>query len=406
MTARARALGCALAASIAMASAARAGVWGTEPVIGVSADYSTNPALVPSAGTPETHAAFTLDAPSSYVGNAFKLSAVPQFRFSNSRGYSTVDSNYAHLDLRAEFDTERGTWIASVGAAQDSSLARDYLTNGSAGVRRDTGTADINWDHHLTERWEVAVDANGQRTRYGAPVGVQTLTDNRYVSVNPQVSWDRSERSRLTLALGAGRYDALNGTSESRNAYAQAGYVVSLSELWSLTAQAGYTKALNNATVRQLEPVISGNTILLVPVDKSVASSQTGALYKVGLTRSRGRITGSLQASQQLLPTGFAYLTRQYTYELHLNYAETQRLSFDADVQRLSYHFPAITSTAGSTTDIVTASVSASYQLTPAWTATMTGSYVTERYGAPAVAVRSAGASLALERHFHWAQLP
>src|SRR5487761_2398527 len=358
MTARRRAPGGALAASIAMASVAQAGVWGTEPVVGVSADYSTNPALLQGTNTSEAHAALTLDAPSSYVGDAFKLSAVPQFRFSNSRGYSTVDSNYARLDLRAEFDTELSTWTASVGANRDSSLVRDYLTNGSAGVRRDTGTADLNWDHHLSERWEVAVDANAQRVRFGAPVGVQTLVDNRYVSVNPQISWDQSERSRFTLALGAGRYDALNGTSESRNGYAQLGFVRSLSELWSLTAQAGYTKALNSATFLQLEPVLIGGGVFLVPVNKSVASTQTGALYSVGLTRSGSRFTGSLQASQQLLPTGSAYLTRQFTYELRLNYAETQRLSFAADVQRRSYHIPSIGSNGSSTSNFTSASVS------------------------------------------------
>ncbi len=406
MTARRRAQRGVLVASIAMASAARAGVWGTEPIVGLSADYSTNPALLQTGNTSEEHAAVTLDAPTSYQGDAFKLSAIPAFRLSNSRGYSTVDSNYAHFDLRAAFDTERSSWTASIGAARDSSLAQNYLTNGSAGVRRDMGTADLGWDHHLSERWEVAVDANGQRTRYGAPVGVQTLIDNRYVSVNPQVSWDRSERSKLTLALGAGRYDALNGTSESRNAYAQAGYVVSLSELWSLTAQAGYTKALNDATVQQLEPVFIGNAVFLVPVAKSVASSQTGALYTMGLTRSGSRLSGSLQASQQLLPTGFAYLTRQSTYEMHLSYAETQRLSFGADVQRRSYHTPAITPAGAGTTNVTTASVSASYRLTPVWTATMTGSYVAERYGSPAVAVESAGVSLALPRRFSWTQLP
>ncbi len=406
MTARRRAQGGALAASIAMASVAQAGVWGTEPVVGVSADYSTNPALLATSGTSETHAAFTLDAPTTYQGDELKLSAIPQFRLSNSRGYSTVDSDYARFNLRAEFDTELSSWVASVGADQDSSLARDYLTNGSAGVRRDTGTADLNWDHHLTERWEFAVDANAQRSRYGAPVGAATLTDNRYVSVNPQLSWTQSERSRFTLAFGAGRYDALNGTSESRSAYAQLGYAGSLTELWSLTAQAGYTKALNNATVQQLEPVITANGILLVPVDKSVASTKTGGSYSVVLTRSGNRLTASLQASQQLQPTGFAYLTRQYTYELHLNYAETQRLSFDADVQQHSYHVPAIVSAGSATTNVANASLSASYQLTPAWTATMSGSYVTERYGSPAVAVHSAGVSLALTRHFSWAQLP
>src|SRR5450432_1007905 len=128
---------CFLAAVMSIASLCEAGVWGTQPVLGVSGDYSSNPALLDLPNTGETHAALLLDAPTTYIGNAFKLSILPSFRLSDSQGYSSLDSDYEHLSIRGEFDTDRSVFTAAGGIARDSSLYHDYLLSGSTGVRRD-----------------------------------------------------------------------------------------------------------------------------------------------------------------------------------------------------------------------------------------------------------------------------
>src|SRR6202011_749171 len=122
---------CLLAAAMAVASLSRAGVWGSQPVIGISGDYSSNPALLNLPHTAESHAALLVDAPTSYNGDAFKFSVRPSFRLSDSQGYSSLDSNYVHLNTSGEFDTERSVFTAVGGAARDSSLYHDYLLSGS-----------------------------------------------------------------------------------------------------------------------------------------------------------------------------------------------------------------------------------------------------------------------------------
>src|SRR5271163_818038 len=152
MTLRGSALLCLSVAAMIYSSSPRAGVWGVDPVLGVVGDYATNPALLDVPHTAETHGALLLDSPTTYNGDAFELFVMPSFRLSDSSGYSSLASDYEHLNLKGEFDTERSVLTAAAGAARDSSLYQDYLSDGATGVRRDTLTADLNWDRLLSER--------------------------------------------------------------------------------------------------------------------------------------------------------------------------------------------------------------------------------------------------------------
>src|ERR1700730_12305291 len=94
-------------AMMSLASVSRAGVWGTEPVIGVAADHSTNPALLQAYHAAETHGALLLDSPTTYNADAVKFSVLPSFRLIDSSGYSSLASNYARLNVFGEIDGER-----------------------------------------------------------------------------------------------------------------------------------------------------------------------------------------------------------------------------------------------------------------------------------------------------------
>src|ERR1700692_3469327 len=98
MTRRARALSCLAAISVmSFANPGNAGVWVTDPVLGLVAEYSTNPGLLAVDHTAETHGAVLLDAPTAYRANAFSLTLQPSFRVSDSSGYSSLASDYEHL---------------------------------------------------------------------------------------------------------------------------------------------------------------------------------------------------------------------------------------------------------------------------------------------------------------------
>src|ERR1700677_92344 len=136
---------CVLAAAMSIADFSEAGVWGAQPLIGVVGDYYTNPGLISVPNAAESHADLLLDAPISYVGDAYKFSILPSFRLTDSQGYSLLDSNYEHLGVSNEFDTPQGNIVLTGSLARDSSLYQNYLLNGSTGVRRDSLLADLSW---------------------------------------------------------------------------------------------------------------------------------------------------------------------------------------------------------------------------------------------------------------------
>jgi len=179
---------CLCVAVMTFCSSARASVWGLDPLLGITADYATNPALLFVQQSSETNEAVLLDAPLSYNADDFKFFASPSFRVGDSKGYSSVTSDYEHLNLKGEFDTERDVLTAVAGLDRDSSLYQDYLTNGTAGVQRDSAIGDVNWDRFLTERVDFNTDLNWTQVRYGEAVGVQTLVNYRYTSITPALS--------------------------------------------------------------------------------------------------------------------------------------------------------------------------------------------------------------------------
>ena len=69
------------AVSMCMASSVRAGVWGTDPVVGIVGDYATNPALLEIPHTAEGNGALLLDAPTDYIGDGVGLDIRPVGRY-------------------------------------------------------------------------------------------------------------------------------------------------------------------------------------------------------------------------------------------------------------------------------------------------------------------------------------
>lgn len=387
---------------MAAASAARAGVWGAEPVLGLSGDYSSNPALL--AGVPDTaesHAALLLDAPTTYVGEAVKLSLEPQIRLSNSQGYAATDSDYAHLNLKSEFDTERSVFSAAVGAARDSSLYHDVEFNGSTGVRRDGATADLNWDRQLAERIDWDTDLSASRVRYGESTGLATLTDYKYASLSPTVAWAASERTKYTIAASAGRYDSLDGSTASTSYNAQFGLQRQLSELWSVTGSAGYSRAFNRADAFSEALVFSGGVPEIEIVPQTEKSTQNGTVFAVNLTRQSSLLTLNVLASRQLTPTGFAYLTRQDTYDLKSAYQAGPRWSFSADLRWVEYRYPELLQNSIIGQQWGDFALNATWLWTEQWTITLSASRIVT-HGTSVGSVAANGCSLVLSRHFNW----
>jgi hypothetical protein len=388
MIRRRRAPACVCLAAMIQSSAATAGVWSMDPVLGAVGDYSTNPALLNLPHTAQANGAALLDAPTTYNGDAFELFVLPSFRIGDSKGYSSLASDYEHLNVKAEWDNERGALSATAGVARDSSLYYDYLTNGGAGVRRDTALADLNWERQLTERMDFDTDVSTQRVRYGAGIGAPTLVDYKYTSITPTLAWNTSEKNKLTLTASVGRYNSLDGTTESTSANLQAGLVRQWSEIWSATATAGYSRAENKLDSELPELVLTpmGLGIVLVPFEEK--STQTGTVYLANVARQGSRLTLNLTASRQLTPTGFAYLSRQDTYDAKGTYALSARWSLSGEARYVNAHNPELTDNPQLQTLVTdfrneSVALSASWRWTELLTLTVSGSRVTERIQSP-----------------------
>jgi hypothetical protein len=342
-----------LVAAMVSAERARAGVWGMDPNIGILGDYSTDPALIHEPDEDVGSGALQVSLPTTYVDDNFKLSVLPAFRVGDSHGYSSVASNYEHLNLASEYDTERSVVTATGSLQRDSSLSYNYLASGSAGVRRDGGNADLNWDYHLTERLELDADGNTQRVLYGQPYGVATLTDYNYTSASPGLSWNSSERNKVSFSANISRYDSLNSrdaednpvSSVSRSANVQLGFVRQLSEQWTLTATGGFSRALNAINLDEyvcceIASTPQGFTLVPVAIPVKAQSAQNGSVYLVNLTHQGERLALTAVVSRQLTPTGFAFLSREENYELKAAFTLSERWSFSADARFQRYQNP------------------------------------------------------------------
>jgi hypothetical protein len=389
-----------LSAAMFRTELAGAGVWETDPVVGVAAEYSTNPALLYVPHSSETDGAILIDAPTTYHADNESLSIQPSFRFANRSGYSALTSDYEHLTAVGEFDTELGTLTATGEIARDSSLYYTYSLNGSAGVRRDTTSADAAWTHAFTERLGFSWDINSSRVVYGQSSTLTTLTDYHYSNASPTLSWAADERTTVKLLAGVGLYDSTNLQTKSVNSNAQVGVARQLTELWTLTAAAGYSRESNSVSTYEYVPVYLGP--FLIGYDKEfvhLASAENGTVFNATLTRKAQLLSMSASASRSVVPTGFAFLATQSNYAISLDYPRTERWTYGVSVQRNVSKEPQAFGPPIEDS-FLNFTLSAAWLVTEKWTLTLQASKVTASYSPPFVDVASTGVSLQLSRHF------
>jgi hypothetical protein len=392
---------CLSAAAMLHCSAAKAGVWGSDPVLGVTGDYASNPVLLDVPHTAEADGAILLDAPTTYYSNDLKLSVLPSFRVGDTRSYNSVNSDYEHLTAKGEFDTERSVWTASAGVSRDSSLYQNYLVNGQSGVRRDGVLGDLNWDKSLTERIDFDTDLNWIQVRYAQASGTDSLVDYKYASIAPTLAWTATERVKLTFSANAGLYQSLDGTTRSLTENLQVGFVRALTELWSLTANAGYSRSQNRIAIDE-EILVFDPFPQLVFVPVRLESSQNSYIYSASTTRQTERLTLSAIASRQEIPTGFAFLSRQNLFELKAGYALSERWSLNADAQYLNSRDPDLQKNGlFYVRTIDNFGLNASWQWTEHWTLTLGALRVTEHYASTNLNLDSNQVSITLSRKFN-----
>jgi len=375
-----RTLPAVLAAAVFVSKSCDAGVWSSDPVIGVAGVFSTNPALLYVPHSAESRAAVLLDAPTTYNGDAFAFTALPRFRVGNSQGYSSLTSNYEHLDLKGEYDTDLDTYSLSGSLARDSSVYYNYTLNGSTGVRRDSSAEDANWSHRFSERLSFDLDANDSRVRYGRATGPATLIDYSYRVLNPTLSWAESEKGKLMLSGGANFYNSLDHANHSTTLNLQLGFTRQLTEIWSLTAYAGDSRSSNRSEFTRQVLVFTPQGLEVVSIPEEAKSSSNATVFAVNLSRQAQASLLTVAASRQLVPSGFAFLSRQQTYELSVSHPYSDRSTVSAAVRLVKSQDPSFQGVYFNRT-VRAANLSSQWHVSEHWVMTATAAHVSNDTG-------------------------
>jgi hypothetical protein len=366
---------------------ASAGPFSTQPLIGVAGEYASNPELIASAPRSESHAALFVEIPVNYDLDKVHFSVIPRVRYGGASGYSSVTSNYYHLDASAQFNNDFGSLTCSGTLYRDSSLLyAGELANG-VGVRRDTSTANVNWLRAISERLQFQFDANTARTLYAQNTVLTYLVDYRYSSLSPALAYAVNERDTLRLIGSVGRYQSLNGFTDSNSDNLQIGLDHRLSDLWKLSASAGYSKSTNQYHY-------SFGTF---------ESAQKGGVYSANLSRQSEVLSVVASATRALTPTGFAFLSRQDTVNALANYSYSERWTFGANATWQNIADPVVTG-GTSRRRYYNGDVSASWRWTEQWTLTLHVSKIGQQYieqlGRPPVSPTSNGVRFDFSRQF------
>ena len=360
-----------------------------EPQFGLASDYSSNPNLRADDVRAETHAAVLLDAPVRYDSDEWHLSLRPSVRYSDSSGYSSLASNYFRADAGAQLYDERGVIGLSGSLARDSSLSYGGESNRGIGVRRDTRAGGFDWQHAPTERTSLQLDLNWTRVTYDQGAAFTNLTDYRYVSAAPSWAYALTERNSLKILGSAGRYNSLDDITSSKDYNLQLGLDRLLTENWTLSASAGYSKSKNSRKYF-FGPFFLG----------ALDSTQNSGVYNLSVKRSGESVFLNLNVSRSLRPTGFAFLSRQDAADFRFTYQYSEKWSFSAQA-----YVSKSTDPQANGIDVnrryLAAYLSADWHWTPNWFMTLRTSRISQRFDEIRYDGNSSGVSLELNRQFN-----
>jgi hypothetical protein len=358
------------------------------PLIGASTEYASNPYLLSAGGHSVSDVAVLLNAPTLYDLDSAHFALVPSFRYSDSGSYASLASNYVHLNGSAQYLTDLNSLSLTASFGRDSSLYQNGLTSGGVGVRSDMSAAGIDWQRAITERSQLELDASWNRVLYDQNAETEGLVDYRYISVGSSLSCDLSERNKFKVIAGTGQYQALDGLTESKNLSLQLGLDRKLTELWTLSASAGYARSDNSETFYE-GPYLLG----------TVESEQKGPVYNASLVRQGEAFTFAASASRAYRPSGFQFLSRQNIAELKVSYIYSERWTFGV---KGDFTNTAIPDSTGATTSqrYFSGKLSADWHWTPTWVVSLQSTWVNVKYDVPPLSAQSTGISLEISRQF------
>ena len=137
---------------------------------------------------------------------------------------------------------------------------------------------------------------------------------------------------------------------------------------------------------------------MYIPI--KLESAQNGAVYSANVTRQGSRWVLNATASRQLTPTGFAYLSRQTSYEVKSSFSLSDRWLLSADAHYVRAQNPQLQNIVTDLT-IKYLTLTAGWRWTEQLTLSMSASRVTERGQSPNNGLASNELAITLSRQFN-----
>ena len=371
-----------------LAGRAFAEPWSIEPRLGVSTEYDSNPGLRQFDPVSEDHVAALFDLPLRYDEDDVAFALRPKGRVGNSQGYSSLAANYFHVDGTAQVSGERGSASIQAELGRDSSLYHAGGLVDGVGVRRDSAETSADWTRSMTERSQVQIDVSWSRIRYEQPPNATALVDYRYLSAGPTVAFQLDERNTLKVLGNYGRYQSLDGITESTSENLQVAFVRRLDEIWSLSTSAGYSRSENS------QKYFLGQFYL-----GKLTSNQNSSIYSASLMRQGEQLNFSGGVFRALQPTGLAYLSQQDSINAAANYILSERWDFTLNASWERARNPVLGG-GESSVRFLNAQIAANWHWTAQWYISTRIARFTQSYGQPSISAGASSLSLEINRHF------
>jgi hypothetical protein len=323
-------IGAALA--LALACPVYAASVGSESSIGLASEYSSNP-LYSSPATAAESAAFLVNLPITYNGDAQTLDLIPRLRLAATRGNTELLSNYQYLDASWRLSGERTSFGADADWHRDSTLYNVFEDGALQGqtAHRTEDIGGLRWQHTLTERSDVQWTASWDRVSYGAQAQ-GALTSYDYGQTALQYEHSLGERWQASGSAGYGRYALVDNSYQSQQWFAQLAAKHALSERWSLTLQAGYSYLRD----RKVQPELQCDVQFLfcaagfypfTVVDVTLRSSRGSPNGGITFEHEYQRAVLDVSISRAIQPSGLGALVTQDDASVTTTFTLSERWS-------------------------------------------------------------------------------
>ncbi len=384
---------------VVLSGTATAATLSSESSLGVEADYNSNPFLRTTDIQSAESEAVVANLPATYTSDTISYELIPRLRFGETQGVTSLLSDYQYLDADWRLSEELNTVVLSGLWHRDSTFYNVFentALNGTT-LHRQEESANGSWQHLVSERSDFEFLGSYDQVNYGQNPSFSVVS---YDYLQGSVQYDRTlaERWKWTTAAGYGQYQLRDQSYRSDNRFAQTSLSYSLSELWTMSLQVGYSSVTSLTREQQLAIFQApGGGFALGYTTAQVGASQGTDSFAATVERKGERLVLDLAASQAIEPSGLGALLTQDDASIAASIPWTERWSFGARVHGARLSDP-LQQISYSNRRYYDADLNASWLVTEHWTLQLSATYVLQRFSSSLPVGASTSVALSLSR--------